>query len=374
MKPVKPKGRDVYYAMWTCIDGHCAEHDKPSRHWASLRTRDKREANVACNELELELAKQRAQAALGIKKARPATMRLDDFRALYLESTVRDKAETTHKTEACHLGTLTHYAGGERELGSLNQIFLESYKRHRLKQIAPRSWNSELATLKAVFAWGLTRDPPLYERNPFDGVTRVAPGEPTVKKYVSKSDLAKVVASCKDPYWVNVMAFLYATWCRGSELRGLKWDHIHFDQHYLEFVYPKEKRVKVIPITPALGEILRRAKAMFDTEYVFPNPRTRRPLTKDQLHKALTSRGKAVGVKLSPHMCRHSGITDALREGMPLPAVQAQVGHRQITTTAGYNHVDLNTQRQHLEKLHLALTLEEHPSSVEHLPNDVANC
>lgn len=357
MTPLK-RG-NIYYAVWSCMPGACATHTEPTQHWTSLGTRDKREARLACAALEEKQAYARRQTKLGLPLEIPVEdLMLKDFKKLYLDSTVRDKAASTHATEAHHLTSLVNYLGPESRLSSMTQARLEDYKKYRLRVIAPRSWNSELATLKSIFGWGMTRVPALYKQNPVT-LTKVDPGEPTVAKYIQTEDLIKVVRSCTDEYWKNVITFMYATWCRGSELRGLKWSDVDLISGVIEFRRPKERKRKRMPITPVIKQILGVARKYSQgSEFVFPNPEEVNgvkgvQLTKDALHHKLQWIGDKAGVKLSPHMLRHSGITDALRNGAELFAVQRQAGHSQITTTAGYVHTDMLSQSEAMGKLKL---------------------
>ncbi len=359
MTPVKIKS--TYYCFWTCVPGYCAKHPSPVQHKTCLHTGDKREAKARIDALEKQLSGQRARVALGLPaELGGSDMPLREYQAAYLESTQHDKAESTRRTEGYHLATLLSTLGDARPLSSLSQDVLEEYKRRRLAQIAPRSWNSELATLKSIFAWGTRRHPKLYDRNPFDSISRVDKGQPTIQKYITRADLAKAIQACKEPYWINVLAFLYATWCRGSELRELRWGEVY--QGHIKFVGPKEARdkTKTIPRTPVLNKILARAWALHPdpsgfpdpTSYVFPNPEDwRTPMTKDVLHHKLADIGKRAGVKLSPHMLRHSGITDALAAGAPLFSVQSVAGHTQVSTTQGYAHVDMDAQQKAMQVL-----------------------
>ncbi len=348
MTPLK-RG-DAYYAVWTCAAGLCNQHAAPARHWVSLRTGDKREAKAACAALEARLDADKVSLKLGLPRAVRTGMSLGEYRALYLACVSQDKAASTIRTEGFHLGSLIAYLGENFRLENMTQDVLEGYKRARLETIAPRSWNSELATLKSVFAWGTRREPPIYARNPFATISRVDKGAPTIEKYIQGEDLRKVVAACA-PFWRNVVLFGYLTFCRGSELRGLTWDNVDLDAGVITFPETKERKKKTVPIIPALREVLGSAKTLAEgSRYVFP-AHGGGMLTKDGLHHKLVSLGEAIGVKLSPHMLRHTGITDALKAGAPLFAVQKQAGHSQVTTTAEYGHMELGAQGDAMGKL-----------------------
>lgn len=365
MTPVKIKG--VYYAFWTCVPGYCDNHKEPGRHKVSLRTSDKREAVARCRALDERLEAERARNALGIKPPVQSNKLLSEFIAEYQEAVRYDKADSTRQTEYYHLQNLVKFTG-DRPLKDLSPELLETYKAHRLRHAAPRTWNTELSTLKAVFAWGLTRHPPLYDVNPFVHVKHVAKGKPKIEKYVAPEEID---AAQGPEFWLNALEFLRVTWCRAGELRRLRWADVNYSIGFLEFKYPKERRNKSLPLTSAVLRILQTAKRLRpDSMYVFAD-KGGGMLTRGQVYHGIRNLGKAALVKLSPHMLRHSGITNALRGGANIFAVQAVAGHSEITTTQGYEHTDLREKRRAMEVLEssrLVMTQPEAGNLLKEIP------
>ena len=142
-----------------------------------------------------------------------------------------------------------------------------------------------------------------------------------------------------------MLAMLYATGMRVSELVSLDLDHLDLDRATVE-CQGKAGRSRVVPISPAavaaVAEYLERARGTLttdDTQSLFVNHRGGR-LTRQGFWLILKSYAQRAGIDdITPHTLRHSFAAHALGQGAELSDVQKQLGHVSISTTQIYRQL-----------------------------------
>lgn len=145
-----------------------------------------------------------------------------------------------------------------------------------------------------------------------------------------------------------MLELLYATGLRVSELVALRRDQWH--DGWL-VVTGKGGKDRLVPYGDQAGKVVGQYMATrCDAEPgVFLSIRGR-PMTRQNFWMRLKHYVQLIGIrkKVSPHTLRHAFATHLLIHGADLRAVQAMLGHADISTTEIYTHV----ARERLRALH----------------------
>jgi integrase/recombinase XerD len=158
-----------------------------------------------------------------------------------------------------------------------------------------------------------------------------------------------------------LLEILYATGIRVSELLNLRLQDVNPQAGYV-LVRGKGDKERMVPLGERAGDAIQSylsdARPQFaagaTTELLFPGRDPRHPLTRQAFWKNLKSLARAAGVEgqISPHTLRHSFATHLLEHGADLRAVQALLGHADITTTQIYTHVSRERLRRIYARTH----------------------
>jgi integrase/recombinase XerD len=153
-----------------------------------------------------------------------------------------------------------------------------------------------------------------------------------------------------------MLALLYATGLRVSELVGLKLNDVNLERGYL-VVLGKGSKERAVPIgetaMAAVSRYLSTGRAVLlkggETDTLFISSK-HRGITRQMFWERikLYTLQAGIGRNISPHMLRHSFATHLLDNGADLRAVQAMLGHSDISTTQIYTQVS----RERLKKVH----------------------
>lgn len=164
----------------------------------------------------------------------------------------------------------------------------------------------------------------------------------------------KAIAQARD---AALLAFLFSTGLRVSELIALTKDRIRTDSNQLTVIGKWRKMRSTFVTHDALEKLEEyRTQRTDDSHFVFvshSNNRAPGQLTRNAVEDIVKKYKSLCGIdkKITPHTIRHSFATQLLKKWADIRSVQALLGHASITTTQIYTHVD----DKHLADVHKML-------------------
>lgn len=142
---------------------------------------------------------------------------------------------------------------------------------------------------------------------------------------------------------------IYATGLRVSETAALRVRDIDSARMVIHVHHGKGSKDRYVMLSEQLLAILRAYWKQHRPEpWLFPGPDPSKPITVRSLQRACRDAAAAakLGKTVTVHTLRHCFATHLLEQGVDIRVIQDLLGHRQITSTARYARVAINTIRK----------------------------
>jgi integrase len=249
-------------------------------------------------------------------------------------------------TEAATLGW---YESQLRHLEPLGDFPADALRTHHLAAID--FTNAFVRALKRLYKWAAEED--LVPKDPFAKLTIPPCGKR--ERVLTRGELAKL-------YLVSYRAFRRLLFCqihtiaRPGEIRNLTWGQIDWANRVIVLEKFKGKakrrdklRARAIPldwkVLRMLRNLFRKSPDQTPTGRVFRSPRYNEPWTANGVRCAMRVARKRAGLngggeRVVCYTLRHTGATNAIREGVELKHVAEVMGHARTSTTERYVHLN----------------------------------
>lgn len=147
-----------------------------------------------------------------------------------------------------------------------------------------------------------------------------------------------------------LLAVMYATGCRVSEVIGLRQQDVQLDENFCRCT-GKGNKQRLVSLNPVAADAIRKyleherpamvAVSGTDCGYLFLT-RSGRVMNRETVWALVQRYAARVGCaqEVSPHTLRHSFATHLLAGGADIRALQEMLGHSSIRTTQVYTHVE----------------------------------
>jgi integrase/recombinase XerD len=241
--------------------------------------------------------------------------------------------------------------------------FLSFLSSLREKGLSARSVARHVSTIRSFFRY-LVREG-LLPASPIADARGPKIGRP-LPKYMTHSEVESLLSApdrdtpegMRDRAMLELM---YASGLRATEVVSLRLENVDDNAGFLRVV-GKGGKERVVPVAqPALEtlqEYVKHGRPRFLRKKGAGNllflSRLGRPITRQTLWNRIGRWAREAGIRgsISPHTLRHSFAGHLLTGGADLRAVQAMLGHADISTTQIYTHVTAERLREIHRKHH----------------------
>lgn len=167
--------------------------------------------------------------------------------------------------------------------------------------------------------------------------------------------------------WTMFFTIMAYTGMRTGEVAQLAVNDIDFGRQVFMLKDTKTNTPRMVPLPPSIQAVLRQYTSDCQTRQLFPTRRNSKSkvVKNSDWHYNFHKRINIMGIKrqgLTPYSLRHSFITRMLEEDVNIFKVQKIVGHKQLSTTAGYTHLTTKDIIKTIKRDRL--TLQSSPAQV----------
>jgi integrase/recombinase XerC len=221
----------------------------------------------------------------------------------------------------------------------------------------------KLSAIRSFFRFLLKRG--LISENPAELVL-TPKQDKTIPVYLSVDEMFRLLDSIQTDSLLGlrnraIFETLYSSGIRVSELAGMNYSDVDFEAAVVR-VLGKGNKQRMIPVGQRALEAIKAYWEHLDRQIgaealengaLFLNKYNKR-LTVRSIARILRNLVDAIGLltAVSPHALRHSFATHMLDAGADLRVVQELLGHKSLSTTQKYTHVNIDRLMETYDKAH----------------------
>ncbi len=270
-------------------------------------------------------------------KAARSVLTLEKLWENYCAEVLVGKAPSTQSDERSIWQRLVLPKLGNRRICDIRASDVDAL--HRAVSLnTPVQANRLVASLRHVFTkakrWGLIAE------NPAAGVAKNR--EQPRHRYLSEAERQQFIRALDgrpDTSSGLALRFLILTGARRGEVLNARWEQ--FDTVQRIWIKPsaltKQRTMHRVPLSAGAIDILDRARALHNSEFVFAGRGGRALVEIKKLFKAVCAEANITGFRI--HDLRHSYASLLVASGVSLPIIGSLLGHTQVSTTARYTHL-----------------------------------
>lgn len=246
---------------------------------------------------------------------------------------------------------------GELRLSQVTPAELSLHRDELQKTVTSATVHRYLAALSSVFTWACQDERQWLQDNPVRRVTRPKDTRPLEtrerRRFLSAEERERLLQACKESRssWLyDVVLLALSTGARRGEILTLRWKHLDLVNGHVWFHATKNGEDRRVPlVVPVVGVLLARHHAQVTPHpeaLLFPAPDGIRPV---DIRTAWRTAIQKAGIEnFKFHDLRHTTASYLRLNGHSLGDIADVLGHKSLTVTRRYAHLDDSYQRRML--------------------------
>lgn len=161
---------------------------------------------------------------------------------------------------------------------------------------------------------------------------------------LSQDEIQRMFDVCTNLKHKTILALLYSTGLRVSELINLKWQHIDRSRMIINIIQAKGHKDRQVGLNQSLIPLLEAYWKEYKSQiYVF-NGQNDLQYSARSVGEVVKQLAKAAGIskRVYTHLLRHCTFTHHVEMGTDINLIQRLAGHSNVKTTAIYCHISHN--------------------------------
>ena len=233
------------------------------------------------------------------------------------------------------------------------------------KRLAVGTQACRLAAVRKFFSWLAAEQQIAY--NPASALQPPKQPQRLPTNILTRSEAKRLIESTatdkpRDIRDRAILEVLYSTGIRRAELIALRIYDVDFDNATLRIERGKGGATRIVPLTEsarsALKLYLEEARSVFARETtqtrLFVSSRSGGPLDDADIVRIVEKAARRAKIKkhITPHTLRHTCATHLLKGKADIRQIQKLLGHRRLSSTEVYTHVEISDLREVISRCH----------------------
>lgn len=265
--------------------------------------------------------------------------------SFFFQRKVNNLTEKTLQVYAERLFYFARYLSGrEIDIDNVTKRTIQEYVVHLQEKVSDATVNGRIRVFRCF--WNHLCEEELWDKpNPCHKMKLILE-ESRIKPVVSPEQYVEVLKKIDKSTFEGfrnylMMMVLWDAMVRRGELLSLLTENVDLQSGILK-VYGKGRKERLVPVGPKTLGVLRKYlvnhRNKIGGEVLFCS-KIGVGLEADYVQKLVSRFGKRSGVKLYPHLIRHSAATNFIRNSGSSAVLQKVLGHTSIVITEKYTHL-----------------------------------